>query len=153
MSYMTVDEYAKLKGVSKQAIYKQIKLGKLRTITDTSNRTLIEYIVENESENYTIIDDESSTTPINNDNATDQLDVIKGFLSGLLEQYSQRTEVLVSKLEESQRKEVAIIKESYAKMESMQNDRISQQKEEIDKLKQEIERLTNRSGLFKKLFG
>lgn len=147
MAWVTVTELAKIKKVTTQSIYLQIKNGKYTIKKDEDNVTLV-YIDSAElNEKVTKIDQENVTI----DDSTETEKGIQQFFD-LLNSIQNDHEKELDRLATSKDNEIRTIKESYDKIISMKDSNLVDKDKQIEELKQEIEKFKNK-GFFQKLFG
>ena len=152
MAWVSVDEFAKLNGLTIQAVYKRIKLNRLDIMKDEKGNTLVLYDLQNVQELTKPNDNESKS----NQYAFTDIEEIKGLLNTFISQVKSinkenltgltdsLTTGLVKMIETEKDKQLTIINQKNEEILTLKN-------EEIARLRAELEKKDK--GLFKRLFG
>lgn len=140
MAWLSVQEYAKLKGITIQAVYKQIKLSKLITKEGEQGKTFVQTDIQSDYENTKT----GSTVEFIENSESKDMHKVQEFIMGLVTQLRSQYEDQLNQLENSKNNEFKIL--------NLKNEEILKMKdEEILRLKDEVKDLKNR-GLIKRIF-
>ena len=137
MAWLSVDEYAKLKGLSSTAIYKQIKQDKLVIKKGEHNRTMIQTDLE-QNKQQTVI---SGIDDITKHEQSEQLESLKEFVGSL-----------ISEFKTSKDNEIRTLKDSYERILTVKEEQIEAQKSELVEIKIQLEKIKDQ-GFLKRLLG
>lgn len=144
MAWYTVEEYAKLTGITIQGVYKRIKTERVKTMKGEGAQILVWKDTKNPEPPIII----SDNTTFTENQVNTQIETIKDFFESLV------NEIKLSKENElnSMKREIETIKQHQERIEKMKDSTIDEQKKEIQWLREEIEKIKSK-GFLKKLFG
>jgi len=138
--WLSVDEYANQKRITKQAVYKRIKLNKVSTKKDDTGKILIEVNSESVDQHPNTFESTSDNKPSLNT----ELDTIKDFIGGFLTKFENHT----TELKTTHNRELANLKEHQKEITKIKDDQISELKTENEKLKADNDRLKKKKRPF-----
>ena len=117
---LTIKEYARNKGITIQAVYKQIKQGKLKTIKE-NGKTFIIFSEEKKGDKY-----ENLNLLLENERLKAQLEAEREKIKLLEENYK--------KLLEAKEEEIKTLKGAFVELRNTYNQRVKELEEKIKKM-------------------
>lgn len=137
MAWYTVEEYAKLEGVTIQGVYKRIQKSKVKTMRGEHGQNLVWLDLKQSTESMPI----KEANALVDESVNTQIETIKAFFESLVKEIKIAKDNEIETLKES----IETMKGHYNKVEMLKD-------KQIEELKTEIERLKGK-GFLKRLFG